>query len=254
MHASPASPLRRRVAKEIRMKRYALVWCSEVASLDYREHMVREFSKVSEHWDVLTPADPELLDKVSAYDGFLISGSEKSVVDDAGTGFVARLLAFLRAVDARGSAPVVGICFGAQALAAALGGEVGRNPDRRFRLGVETLAWTPDAARRPGLDVGTACTVVQSHGECVTRLPPGSTLLAGSATIPHEVFLVGDRFLAVQGHPEIDSHLLQDYFMQLHRPLFDEDSWQQVLRESQWPVQREPLVSLARRLLEQGRL
>ncbi len=236
------------------MKKYALVWCSEVAEADYREHLVGEFREGSEVWDILTPADPDLLEKVGDYDGFIISGSEKSVVDDAATDFVSRLLAFLRAVNARSSAPVFGICFGAQAVAAALGGEVGRNPDRKFRLGVESLVWTEHAERLSELSKDGPCTIVQSHGECVTRLPPGSTLLAGSATIPHEVFLVGDRFLAVQGHPEIDTELLQAYFMPLHRSLFDDDRWQQVLQEATLPVHRAPLVSLARRLMEQGRL
>lgn len=236
------------------MKKYALVWCSEVPAADFREHLVGEFRQPSEAWDILTPADPDLLEKVGDYDGFIISGSEKSVVDDAGTDFVSRLLTFLREVDARASAPVVGICFGAQAVAAALGGAVGRNPDRMFRLGVENLAWSEHAARLPELSSGAPCTVVQSHGECVTELPPGSTLLAGSATIPHEVFVVGDRFLAVQGHPEIDGEMLQRYFMPLHRSLFDDDRWQLVQREAKLPVHRAPLVSLARRLLEQGRL
>lgn len=236
------------------MKKYALVWCSEVAAADYSEHLVGEFREGSEVWDILTPADPDLLAKVGDYDGFIISGSEKSVVDDAGTEFVSRLLAFLRAVEERTSAPIFAICFGAQALAAAMGGEVGKNPDRTFRLGVETLAWTEDAERLPELSAGDTCTVVQSHGECVTRLPPDSMLLAGSATIPHEVFVVGDRFLAVQGHPEIDGELLRTLFMPLHRSLFDEDRWQQVRQEAELPVHRAPLLSLARRLLVEGRL
>ena len=236
------------------MKRYALVWCSEVAAADYREYMVGQFRKGSETWNVLTPSDPDLVAKALEYDGFIISGSEKSVVDDAETEFVSRLLAFLKEVESRTSVPVVGICFGAQALGVALGGEVGRNPDRSFRLGVESLEWTNHAERLPELGSAQACTVVQSHGECVTRLPRSSTLLAGSKTIPHEVFLVGDRFLAVQGHPEIDSQLLKEYFMPLHRSMFDENSWQQVQKESELQVHREPILALARRLLEQGRI
>lgn len=235
------------------MKRYALVWCSEVASLDYREHMVNQFRQDDEVWDVLTPADPDLIGKATHYDGFIISGSEKSVIDDAATSFVSRLLAFLREIEARSSSPIVGICFGAQALAAALGGEVGRNPDGTFRLGVESMEWTTAAHQLHGQETETMCTVVQSHGECVTRLPPDSTLLASSKTIPHEAFLVGDRFLAVQGHPEIDVRLLQEYFMPLHRSMFDEIRWQDVLRESRLPVYRDPLRLLARRLLDQGR-
>ncbi len=236
------------------MKRYALVWCSENGGLDYREQMVSEFQKESEIWDILTPADPDLIEKALSYDGFVISGSEKSVVDDAKTAFVSRLLECLRTINTRTTAPIVGICFGAQALATALGGEVARNPDRRFRLGVETLAWEPDAVRFPELASDPNCMVVQSHGECVSRLPPGSTLLAQSKTIPHEIFLTDGRFLGVQGHPEIDGQMLQEFFMPLHRPLFDDDSWQVVVQEARLPVHRAPLISLARRLLEQGRL
>jgi GMP synthase (glutamine-hydrolysing) len=236
------------------MKKYALVWCSDKAAMDYRERMVDEFRQPDEVWEILTPADPDLVDKAAEYDGFVISGSEKSVVDDGGTPPVARLLSFLQAVEANSDAPVLGICFGAQALAAALGGAVGKNPDRRFRLGVESLDWTAQAGDLPEVRNAPSCTVVQSHGECVTRLPEGSTLLAGSATIPHEVFLVRERFLAVQGHPEIDSTMLRDYFMPLHRRMFDDDDWQQVLRESALAVDRAPLLALARRLLGQGRL
>ena len=236
------------------MKRYALVWCSENNNLDYRELMVEEFRHDSEVWDILTPLDPELISKAQSYDGFIISGSEKSVVDDVKTHFVSRLLEFLRTIKTSTKAPIVGICFGAQALAAALGGEVGHNPDQRFRLGVENLAWSPNAARFPELAAETTCMIVASHGECVNRLPPGSTVLAASKTIPHEVFLIDDRFLAIQGHPEIDGQLLQESFMPLHRPLFDEQSWQSVMQEAKLPVYRAPLIALARRLLEQGRL
>ncbi len=236
------------------MKRFALVWCSENDALDYRDAMVDAFRKPAEHWDILTPADPDLTDKASRYDGFVISGSEKSVVDEADTPFVARLLAFLRAVQAQTTAPVCGICFGAQAVAAALGGAVGRNPDRQFRLGVETLDWTADGERLPEVSDAPASAIVASHGECVAQLPPGSTLLARSATIPHEVFLVGERFLAIQGHPEIDSPMLRDHFMPLHRPLFDDERWQDVLKESTLPVHRVPLLALVRRLLDDGRL
>lgn len=236
------------------MKRFALVWCSENDALDYRDAMVDEFSNADEHWDILTPADPDLIEKVHQYDGFIISGSEKSVVDDVDTPFVARLLTFLRAVQEQTTAPVCGICFGAQAVAAALGGEVGRNPDRLFRLGVESLDWTDDGNRLPKLRQAPTCTIVESHGECVVQLPPDSTRLAGSATIPHEVFMVGKRFLAIQGHPEIDSPMLREHFMPLHRPLFNEERWQTVLSESTLPVHRTPLLALIRRLLDDGQL
>lgn len=236
------------------MKKYALIWCSELPGMDYRQHFVDQFRRAGEHWDILSPAAPDFLATATAYDGYVVSGSEKSVIDDAATPFVSDLLAFLRTVRTQSRSPVVGICFGAQALAAAHGGKVGRNPAGSFRLGVEPLQWVDgiDTERWPEADA--ASILVESHGECVERLPAGSTLLAGSRTIPHEIFLVGERFLGVQGHPEIDSRMLSGKFMQLHRSMFDDTRWAAVEHESRSPVHRDAVLALGRRLLDQGRL
>lgn len=236
------------------MKRHALVWCSEIAALDYRKHMVDQFRREGERWEVLSPGDADFLEKAAGYDGYVVSGSEKSVVDDAETPLVSHLLRFLRNVRAQSRSPVLGICFGAQALAAAFGGRIGRNPDGAFRLGVETLQWVDgiDVERWP--EAEAASVLIQSHGECVEQLPPGGTLLAGSSTIPHEIFLVEDRFLGIQGHPEIDSRMMTGTFMQLHRSLFDDAQWAAVEQESQLPVHRDTILAMGRRLLANGRL
>ena len=222
--------------------------------MDYREHMIDQFRRQDEHWEVLSPGDPDLLDKAAAYDGYVVSGSEKSVIDDAATPFVSNLLAFLRAVRTQSASPVLGICFGAQALAAALDGKVGRNPARTFRLGVESLQWMNgiDVERWPEAD--STSILIESHGECVEQLPVDSTQLASSRTIPHEIFLIGVRFLGIQGHPEIDSQMLTETFMQLHRSMFDEAQWKAVEQESKLPVHRDAVLAMGRRLLDNGRL
>jgi len=84
-------------------------------------------------------------DQAVDYSGYVISGSPRSVVDDADTLLVRNLLAFLREQAESGSAPVVGLCFGSQAIAAALGGRVGKNPSERFKLGVDQLQWSTQA-------------------------------------------------------------------------------------------------------------
>lgn len=236
------------------MKKLALIWCSQIPAMDFREHMVGQFRRDGEDWEVLSPGDRDFLDRAGAHDGYVVGGSEKSVVDDAATPFVANLLAFLRAVESRSSSPVLGICFGAQALAAALGGKVRRNPAGSFRLGVEPLQWVKDIDLERWPEAGLPSVLVQSHGECVQQLPPHGTSLVGSATIPHEVFLVGDRFLGVQGHPEIDHRMLTETFMQFHRAMFDDAQWAAVEQESRSPVHRDAVLALSRRLLDDGRL
>ncbi|ATE61204.1 glutamine amidotransferase-related protein [Thauera sinica] len=234
------------------MKRFALVSCSERLGEEFQHMLLACFAGEGEQWNVLSPADPDFAEAAAGYDGYVLSGSEKSVMDDAHTPPVQRLLEWLRHRALPSGSPVLGICFGAQALAAAGGGKVGRNPGGGFRLGVESIRWNDAASRWP--EAAQPAAIVASHGECVLDLPPGGVGLASSASIPHEVFLVGDRVLGIQGHPEMSAHALKSHFMPLHRPLFPAQAWQAVEREAELPLQRDGMVALGRRLLAQGRL
>jgi GMP synthase (glutamine-hydrolysing) len=235
-------------------KRYALVWCSELLALSDGEKFVEQFRSKGEHWDILSPADPDFLERTNGYDGFIVSGSEKSLVDDCDSPFVARILAFIKSTFERPATPVLGICFGAQAIAVSLGGKVGRNPDGNFRLGVETLEWVDGIDPRRWPEAQTPSVVIQSHGEHVQELPVDTTLLAGSKAVPHEVFLVGDRFLGIQGHPEMDIKMLSEQFLNLHRQLFSDTQWKTVEEEVKKPIDRKALLTLGRRLLDEGQL
>ncbi|WP_284454468.1 type 1 glutamine amidotransferase [Cupriavidus campinensis] len=238
------------------MKKYAVIWCSDASGdLELQEKMISAFGRENEEWEIIQPVENDFLEKAFDYSGHVISGSPKSVIDDARTPLVSNLLAFLRGAAQRGEGPVVGLCFGAQAIAAALGGQVGRNPSGRFKLGVDRLEWSNEAQVLFGPQVGAGPTVlVQSHGECVTTLPPGGVQLASSQTIPHEVFLVNGQFLGIQGHPEVDRQFLQQKFMAYHRALFDDDEWVRVQQESQQALDPERVIALGRRLLDAGRL
>jgi hypothetical protein len=50
---------------------------------------------------------------------------------------------------------------------------------------------------------GRTVRILQSHGDQVLELPPGATCLADSDTARYEIWGVGDRVLAWQGHPEL---------------------------------------------------
>ena len=141
-----------------------------------------------------------------------------------------------------------------RAVLTALGGKVGRNPEGGFRLGVEALDWSPGADPLRWPELGKEAVLVESHGECVSTLPANTTVLASSKTIAHEVFLTGDRFLGIQGHPEMSIRDLQEGFMPLHRAEFSPERWRDVEQECDLTLRREGLVALGRRLLAQGRL
>jgi GMP synthase-like glutamine amidotransferase len=128
------------------------------------------------------PADP------AAFDGLLIGGSPASVHD--ADPWIARLLDLIRLARAR-AVPMLGACFGHQAIALALGGTVGPNAGP-FVLGVV------DAT----LD-GRPVRIAAAHGEQVIRLPEGAVIRGTGPGCPAAFYSVGSRILCTQYHPEM---------------------------------------------------
>ena len=162
-----------------------------------------------EFFDVRRQRYPRSIDDC---DGYLITGSRASVYDH--DPWIVRLIGFMGDLhDAR--AKTVGICFGHQLIAQALGGTVGRAPGG-WGVGVHTWvvvrheSWMRPAKREFRL--------LASHQDQVQTLPPGARLLASSRFCPHAAFAVGDHMIAVQGHPEFTKAYAK-FLMHRRRPL-----------------------------------
>ena len=107
--------------------------------------------------------------------------------------------------------PVLGICYGHQLLAHALGGEVGRNPRGR-EIGTVIVRSLAPAHRDPLLGVwGSAAPAHVTHVESVLALPEGAVRLAESDLDPVQAFRVGERAWGVQFHPEFDADTVRAY-------------------------------------------
>ena len=121
-----------------------------------------------------------------------------------------RTAGWLRGAVAAGT-PVLGICYGHQLLAHALGGRVGPNPRGR-EIGT-VLVETRPAARGDALlgSLPERFPAQATHVESVLDLPAGAELLAGSAGDPHHAFSVGPRAGGVQFHPEFDADAIRAY-------------------------------------------
>ncbi len=145
-------------------------------------------------YDLLGGQHPE---SPAECDGWISTGSKWSVSDDEPwigwlAGFVRRLY------EAR--SPHVGICFGSQMIAHALGGEV-TGQAAGWGVGVahtEVIGQTEWMI--PRLD---SYRVVVSYQDQITKLPPESRLWASTDHCPVSMFTMGDHFLGVGGHPEI---------------------------------------------------
>lgn len=152
-------------------------------------------------------AEPEVLDAraplppAGRYDGVILTGSLDSVT--TWTPWMQATAAW--ALAAARSRPVLGVCFGHQLLARALGARVERNP-RGPEAGTVHVAVT-DAGRSDPLFRGLPhrLHVQAAHEDHVAWLPAGAVRLAWNERTPVQAFAAGDAIRAVQFHPEFDA-------------------------------------------------
>lgn len=129
---------------------------------------------------------------------WLTSGSAHSVYD--GLPWIAEAEAFVRDIREAG-VPYVGICFGHQLLATALGGKVAPTSSS-WGVGVGTVRVDPSRRphwMRPNRD---EYRLLLSHQDQVEELPPDAVVVAGNEHCPVSAFVVGESMVGFQGHPE----------------------------------------------------
>jgi GMP synthase-like glutamine amidotransferase len=137
------------------------------------------------------------LPALDGIDHVVVLGATCSVYDDGpASAWIAAELAWLRRADEAG-VPVLGICFGAQALAAALGGQV--EAAARKEIGWTLIDSLDHGLIPPG-------PWLEFHGDrCV---PPRQARLLARNDIGTQAFSIG-KHLAVQFHPEVDGAQLK---------------------------------------------
>jgi GMP synthase (glutamine-hydrolysing) len=106
---------------------------------------------------------------------------------------------------------VLGICFGHQLLAYALGGKVANNP-RGIEVGTVAISLTDTAAQDPLFQSLPQHFMAQlSHTQSVIELPPGARLLASSEMEPNQAFAWGRNAWGIQFHPEFDEEVIPHF-------------------------------------------
>jgi GMP synthase (glutamine-hydrolysing) len=157
-------------------------------------------------FQVLPASSPDLASAADAADGVIISGSPRDAWSDTPD-----VLAMMRFAQQRASCtqPILGVCFGHQLLARALGAEVRRNP-AGWEVGARTVELTPAGMNSPlfaGFDAEFV--VMESHRDAVLTLPSGAELLVANAHTPIQAFGVEERLFGVQFHPEMSGDILR---------------------------------------------
>lgn len=164
------------------------------------------------HRDDVVAVDVQAGQPLPSREGFagaIVTGSAAMVTDRADWSEASA--AWLRdAADA--GLPLLGICYGHQLLAHALGGEVGDSPAGRTMGTIRVERLLP-AAERDLLLAGLpdSFDAQASHTQCVLRAPDGATVLARAAHDACHAFRWGERAWGVQFHPEFSATHMRGY-------------------------------------------
>ena len=155
---------------------------------------------------------PDVQPDVSRYDGLVVLGGAMNVDQaDRHPHLVTEIAAIREAL--KHDIPILGICLGAQLLAAALGANVRPHSVREigwYRLHPTAAAQSDRLCRH----FDGSQHVFQWHAYTFD-LPPGAVHLASTPTCPNQAFRYGDKAYGLQFHPEADEQLIQRW---LHVP------------------------------------
>lgn len=157
---------------------------------------------------VIDPVRGEALPPAQECCGVVVTGSHAMVTDNLPWSLkLEQWIAGL--VDAQ--VPFLGICYGHQLLARAMGGEVGYNPLGE-EIGTAEIELTPEGMEDLLFKELPACCMVHStHEQSVLRLPTGAVRLAGNGHDRNHAFRIGALAWGVQFHPEYTSEVMQEY-------------------------------------------
>lgn len=138
----------------------------------------------------------ELPSDINAADAYLITGSRHGVND--GFPWIAQLEEFVRQLHQH-QKKVIGICFGHQLIAKALGGKVIKSP-KGWGVGISQNSVT---AQKDWMNPSQVqFNLLVSHQDQVVELPAEAEVLAGSDFCPNYLMQIGTNLLSIQGHPE----------------------------------------------------
>lgn len=137
----------------------------------------------------------QLPDHPAECDGWIITGARYDAYRD--DPWIVALRQFIQRVHEH-RARLVGVCFGHQVVAHALGGRAENTGTWRAgpqQLHVEATEWFE----------GGSVVIHAMHQDVASIVPPGGRTIGHGSTADHPIYVVGDNILCVQDHPEYDA-------------------------------------------------
>ena len=164
----------------------------------YTQLIARRVREVGVYCEILPFDHPaqRLAERARKARGIVLSGGPESVTEGASPRIPADLLELGR--------PVLGICYGMQAMAAQLGGAVGASDRREFGHADVEVANGSRLLSALDFDPGNRLPVWMSHGDKVTAAPPGFSVTASTDSAPIAAMEHERRpWFGLQFHPEV---------------------------------------------------
>lgn len=168
------------------------------------QHKAHVHAEEWRSWDVYKGELPSA-DELAAYDAIVITGGAGDAYSDEAWVVQARDLVL--AAHHR-KQRMLGICFGHQLIAKALGGTVGLAP--QWAIGAATITFEDGAADiLPPGELPSVADINVSHRDQVHQLPEGARRLATTEACPVAMYAIGDHILCIQGHPEFSEQTVR---------------------------------------------
>jgi len=141
---------------------------------------------------------------VDECDAYLITGSANSAYENEP--WIATLIQFIRDCHSAGK-KMVGICFGHQILAHALGGKTEKSA-KGWGTGLISFDILESKPWMNGNQ--SQCALYYSHQDQVVQLPPNAERLGSNDFCENALFAIGDQMLGIQGHPEFTTRIMKE--------------------------------------------
>ncbi len=176
---------------------------------DFEDWISRAIASPSAKISVVNVLEGDALPSVEMLSGVIITGSHAMVTDkDA---WIQVLASWIPQVVER-NIPVLGICFGHQLLAQAMGGCSDYHPEGR-EIGTVSIKLTPEGKKDRLLGFLPDDFIAHAtHAQTVIKLPANAVRLAENPFEANHAFRLGASAWGVQFHPEFSADIMRAYF------------------------------------------
>ncbi|MGQ7845937.1 type 1 glutamine amidotransferase [Granulosicoccus sp. 3-233] len=196
------------------------------------------------HWPVL---DGRFPDSVDDADAWLITGSRFGAYEDHA--WIPPLEELIRGIYASGK-PMVGICFGHQIIAQALGGKVEKYSGG-WSVGRVEYKLDEDVFGTGNVADASSPALLAFHQDQVVELPSDARNVGSSSFCKHAALIYDNRILTLQPHPEFDRDFIEG-LLQTRGAILPEAIRTRAEQSLDEPIDREPVALILRRFLSRN--